>query len=219
MQLYKKLSEKNIMPKFFHYNNLTIELHPEVYEPAEDTFILLETIEIKPDDYILEIGTGCGIIALRCASLGANVVCTDINPYAIILAKNNYNRNKSFIKTAFEVRKGDLFSAIKSNERFNVIIFNPPYLPTKKDDIVGESGWFDIAVNGGIDGLSLIKRFIDGLSRYLSDKGKAYFILSSLSDIKKIDKILSKEKFISKIVSRYCFDDETLFVYCIFLKI
>lgn len=208
--------KKNIFPKIFHYDNLTIELHPEVYEPAEDTFQLLESIEVKPDDNVLEIGTGCGVIALKYASLGAKVVCTDINPYAVSLTKRNYERNKSLIKGRFEVRKGDLFSIINDDEKFDVIIFNPPYLPTKKNEIIGGSGWFDIATDGGIDGLSLTKRFIDDLSKYLDNNGKAYFVFSSLSNRKKIDLYLSKNRLKAKIVSNYSFDDETIFVYCIF---
>jgi len=208
--------KKNIVSKTFHYKNLIIELHPEVYEPAEDTFQLLESIEVKSGDNVLEIGTGCAIIALKCANLGANVVCTDINPYAVALAKRNYNKNKSLIKGVFEVRKGDLFSTVKNNEKFDVIIFNPPYLPTKKNELVGGSGWFDIATDGGVDGLSLTKRFINGLSKHLSNCGKAYFVFSSLSNRKKIEMYLSKQRLMSKIISSYCFDDETIFVYRIF---
>lgn len=208
--------KKNNLYKNFHYDNLLIELHPEVYEPAEDTFQLLESIEVNSGENVLEIGTGCGVIALKCASLGANVVCTDINPYAVALTKRNYNRNKSFIKGRFEVRKSDIFSAIKDSEKFDVIIFNPPYLPTKKNELVGGSGWFDIATDGGIDGLRITKRFIEELNKYLSNNGKAYFVLSSLSNIKKIDLYLFKNRLKGKIVSSYRFNDETISVYLIY---
>lgn len=201
--------------KKFHYKKLIIKLHPEVYEPAEDTFLLLESIKVKPKDNVLEIGTGCGIIALECASNGANVVCTDINPYAIKLTKHNFNKNKAFIKGKFEIRKGDLFSAIKKNEKFDVIIFNPPYLPTKKNEFVWGLGWFDIATNGGVEGLSLIKRFIKDLRKYLSFDGKAHFVFSTLGDKKKLNFYISKANFNAKVVSSYSFNDETLFVYCI----
>ncbi|MCK4995751.1 MAG: hypothetical protein KAR55_02585, partial [Thermoplasmatales archaeon] len=61
----------------FHYKSLLIETHSEVYDPAEDTYLLLDAIDIKKNDSVLEIGTGCGIIALECARIGANVICTD----------------------------------------------------------------------------------------------------------------------------------------------
>jgi release factor glutamine methyltransferase len=84
--------------KTFHYNELIIELHHEAYEASEDTFQLLESIEVNEDDTVLEIGTGCGLIALECARQGAKVVCTDINPYAIELVKRNYLRNQPMLK-------------------------------------------------------------------------------------------------------------------------
>jgi len=133
-------------PQLFHYNDLTISLHPEVYDPAEDSFLLLESITVSPTDSILELGTGCGLIALACASQGANVVCSDINPYAVQLTRQNIEQNRHLIKGIIEVRQGDLFSVLKKQERFNVIVFNPPYLPTKKNERTG--GWFDIATNG-----------------------------------------------------------------------
>ena len=75
--------------KSFIFKNLTIELHPEVYEPAEDTFLLVDSIDISKGDSVFELGSGSGLIALYCASLGANVVCSDINPFSIELINNH----------------------------------------------------------------------------------------------------------------------------------
>lgn len=85
----------------FHYKDLTIELHPEIYDPSEDTFLLTGAFNVVEGDSVLEIGTGCGLIALECAHLGANVVCSDINPYAVDLAIRNYMKNNSLIKGLF----------------------------------------------------------------------------------------------------------------------
>lgn len=205
--------QKEKSTRLFHYNELTIELHPEVYEPAEDTFLLIDSLSIKKGIFALEIGTGCGIIALECARIGANVVCTDINPYAVNLTKRNYKTNKSIIKGSFEVRKGDLFTPIKENELFDIIIFNPPYLPTKKGELIGGSGWFDVATNGGIDGLKFTKKYINNLENHLKKDGSAYFIFSSLSDSKKVEIYIKKRNFNFKVVSNSRFNDETIFVY------
>jgi len=196
--------------KTFHYNDLAIEINPEVYDPSEDTFLLLDALVVKAGESVLEIGTGCGLIALECARRGANVVCTDVNPYAVDLAKRNYLRNKSLIERKFEVRTGDLFSVVK--EKFDVVIFNPPYLPTKSEERVG--GWFDVATDGGADGLDLTKRFIGELSNYVNKGGRAYFVFSSLSDQKKLGKYLSGLN--SKVVLSRNFNDETIDIYCIY---
>ena len=184
-----------IYDKFFHYNDILIELHPKVYDPAEDTFILLKALNVEKGNSVLEIGTGCGLIALECARIGANVVCTDINPYAIDLTKRNYERNKSYIQGSFEVRKGDLFSKVNKKEVFDIIIFNPPYLPTKKSDLIGGSGWFDVATNGGINGIEKTKLFIEDLSKYLKQSGHAYFVFSSLSNRNKLESFIKKRGF------------------------
>jgi len=130
------MSDSTPSAKTFHYGVLTIELHPEVYEPAEDTFQILEAIKLEKDDRVLELGTGCGLIALSCASQGAKVVCTDINPHATALTLRNYQINRPLIKGSIEMRNGDLFSVIRSDELFDIIIFNPPYLPTRAEDRV-----------------------------------------------------------------------------------
>ena len=195
---------------------MEIRIIPEVYEPSEDTFQLIENIKIKKNDLVLELGTGCGIIALYCALYGANVVCSDINHHSINLTKENYKKNRLLLKGIIEVRYGDLFSVVKNNEKFDVIIFNLPYLPTTPDERVGESGYFDLATDGGIDGLKLIKRYVMDLSKYIINGGKAYFIFSSLSNRKELENILSEKGLSAKIESSYLYNDERLDVYCIY---
>jgi release factor glutamine methyltransferase len=207
------LNKSHPSPAMFHYNDLAIELHPEVYNPAEDTFLLLESIQIYPDNTVLEFGTGCGLIAIDCARRGAHVLCTDINPFAIQLTQHNIERNRQYIKGTIEIRQGDLYSVLKENERFNLIIFNPPYLPTKPKDRVG--GWFDIATDGGKSGLKTIKRFLHSLQKYLLENGRSYFIFSSLSNRSILEHYLKNEKLSYCIVAHRMFDFEKLDVYCV----
>ena len=207
---------KDNLSKKFHYKDLTIETHPEVYDPAEDTFLLLEAVDIKKDDSVLEIGTGCGLIALECARMGANVICTDINPFAVELTKKNYLMNQTLLNGNFEVRTGDLFSPILSSEKFDKIIFNPPYLPTKKEELTGGSGWFDIATNGGKDGLLITKRFLEEMSNYINKNGQAYFVFSSLSDQKKLKNYYTKLGLNAKIVLSNTFNDENIDICCLY---
>ena len=204
------------LSKTFHYKELIIETHPEVYDPAEDTYLLLDAIDIKKDDSVLEIGTGCGIIALECARIGANVICTDINPFAVELVKKNYLMNQKILTGNFEVRIGDLFTPIVSGEKFDKIIFNPPYLPTRKEDLIKGSGWFDIATNGGKDGLLITKRFLEEIHKYLNKNGRAYFVFSSLSDQKKLKTYLSNLNLNTKVLSTHHFNDESLDIYCVY---
>ena len=207
------MSDSTSSARTFHYKGLTIELHPEIYEPAEDTFQLLEAIKIQNDARVLELGTGCGLISLSCAQQGSKVVCTDINPHATALTLRNYQINRPLIEGSIEVRNGDMFSVIRSDERFDTIIFNPPYLPTRKDERIGGTGWFDVATDGGADGLAVTKRFLKGLSKHLTKNGCSYTVFSSLSDRIKFEKYISNERLTSDIVSSRVYGDEQIDIY------
>ena len=204
---------KNNENNFLKYNDLKIKLHPEVYEPAEDTYLLVDSFDIKKDEKILEIGTGTGLIALNCAKKGANVICTDINPYSLEITNKNIEINKNIIKGSIEVIYSDLFSNIKNKEIFDIIIFNPPYLPTSKDEIVGGSGWFDKAVDGGKTGLNVTKRFIEEINGHLKKDGSVFLIYSSLSDRNTLEKIIRDNVFSYDIVNKCFFETEKIFVY------
>ena len=190
---------------------MKIYIHPEVYEPAEDTFLLLKTISPQPLQDICEIGTGCGVLALYCALKGAQVICSDINPHAVQLTKQNIKQNKHLLQGTIKVRTGDMFSTLTDKETFDIILFNPPYLPTTPNDIVG--GWFDVAVNGGHDGLQFIQQFIKKVGRYLKPDGQAFFVFSGLSNTTKLKTCIEKQQFIYSIPNQQKFEDETLQIF------
>ncbi|VVB60123.1 putative S-adenosylmethionine-dependent methyltransferase [uncultured archaeon] len=89
-----------------------IQTSGNVYEPAEDTFLLisaLQNLNLEGKN-VLEIGTGSGIIALVLAKKAKHVLAVDINPEAVKCAKENAEQNK--IKNA-EFHKSDLFANVK----------------------------------------------------------------------------------------------------------
>lgn len=196
-----------------NFKNLFIKVYPEVYEPAEDSFQLLEAIDIKKDENLLEIGCGCGLIGLLFAKNGFSVVCSDINPYAVKNTKENYEKNKHNIKGKFEVRKGNIFSSIKKNEFFDIIIFNPPYLPMNKEDYIKDDKWFNISIDGGINGLKYTEKFIKNVGKHLKKNGRAFFVFSSLSNQKKLEKIIRDANLIFEIVNIIRYDDEIIKVF------
>lgn len=201
--------------KNFCYKDLSISLHLEVYEPAEDTYLLLDCLDVKPRFRVLEIGTGCGIIALDCCRNGADVICTDVNPYAIENTLTNFLKNKKKLTGGLELRQGNLFNICKADESFDIVVFNPPYLPTVHDELVHGSGWFDRAVDGGVDGLKHTVKFIEHVGDFLNDDGVCYFVFSSLSPRARLENVLKKNGFSFKVVKSAVFGDEKLDVYMI----
>jgi release factor glutamine methyltransferase len=197
----------------FLFQKIKIYTHPEVYEPAEDTFFLIETIEIDPNQDVLEIGAGTGIISLYCAKKGAHVICSDINPYAIHLIKRNINENKKLIQGSIQVRQGNLFEIIKENEQFDLILFNPPYLPTTPEEKQGISSWYAHSFDGGPSGLRITERFISRVESHLKPQGTALFITSSFSNKDKFNKIIKRSTLNHHILSRLRCDDEILTIH------
>ena len=109
----------------------------DVYQPAEDTYLLLRAAlaEARPEDLALEIGCGSGFISQELAGKVGRLIATDINPHAVLAAKAR----------GVEVIRADIFQGIKG--KFDMILFNPPYLPTKPEERIGQ--WIDYALDGG----------------------------------------------------------------------
>ena len=117
--------------------------------------------EINKDDRVLDMGTGISsIIGLtlwkRC---GCYVVCSDINPEIVSMAQENIEFNHASI----QVKHSNLFENIE--EDFDIVVFNPPYVPTKQGIISNLSKQFQSQWDGGEDGSSIVKQFLDELQQ------------------------------------------------------
>ncbi|MFN4133880.1 MAG: HemK2/MTQ2 family protein methyltransferase, partial [Candidatus Hadarchaeales archaeon] len=106
--------------KIAYWKELQFLIAPDVYEPAEDTFFIAENMSIGAGEKVLELGTGCGMLAVLAAKAGGKVIATDINPTALECARANAAANG--VKIDF--RLGDLFEPVKG-ELFDQILFNP----------------------------------------------------------------------------------------------
>jgi release factor glutamine methyltransferase len=194
------------------YSGMRIKTCKNVYNPAEDSFMLANNLLIKKGDFVLEIGTGTGIIGLNASKTALKVVATDINPYAIKCAINNKKLNN--VKN-LEIRNGNLFNPVH-NEKFDLVLFNTPYLPSDKDEIVDDH--LDTAWNGGINGREVIDPFLDNVKNHLNNKGTVQLVQSSLSDIEKSCQKLKKMGFNVKITARERFFFEEVVVISGFLN-
>jgi HemK-related putative methylase len=171
-----------------------------VYEPAEDSELLLEAIKNEKGS-LLEIGCGSGYICLNYAKKGYKVYACDISKEALINTKINAALNG--LKN-IKVFYSDVFSAfnkLKNKKKFDVIVFNPPYLEPaseKRTDMLEDNG-------------SIIK-FIRNVKYYLKNNGRAYILISTENrKFNYYKNLLIKDGW--KCVKKQSFFFETLYVF------
>jgi len=162
------------------YDDLAFQIYENVYEPAEDTFLIADSLVqiVKEGDTLLDIGTGCGILAIIAARKAKKVIATDVNPNAVKCARLNAKING--VVSKIDACLGDLFQPIQKTERFDVIIFNAPYLPSSPRE---QRTWIGRAWAGGPTGRRLIDHFIMEAPHYLKRNGKILLVQSSLANI------------------------------------
>lgn len=192
-------------PKKLCINDYVFLVEERVYEPAEDTFLLAENLKVEENGDVLDLGTGCGILAVLAAKQARKVVATDINPYAIKCAKENARKNS--VEDRVEFRLGDLFQPIRSDETFSLILFNAPYLPSKPSE---QKSWIGRAWAGGANGRDLVDRFITNAPEFLSAGGRILLVQSSLSGIEKTMEKFADRRLGAKVVAEVKFPFERI---------
>jgi release factor glutamine methyltransferase len=160
------------------FANCVFQVGENVYEPAEDSFLFAENLQVTEKGKVIDMGTGCGILGILAAAKADEVLAVDINPYAVACAKENAKLNQISDKIFFI--QGDLFGPVRVGKKFDVILFNAPYLPSED---VEESSWLVRAWAGGISGLDVINGFIREAPKYLKHDGEILLMQSTLSNV------------------------------------
>lgn len=145
-----------------------------VYPPSEDTYLLRVAAleEVRPEDAVLEVGTGSGVVAEALTGEAEHVVASDVNPAAVDEARS---RGLDAVRT-------DLLDGFRGP--FDLVLFNPPYLPDKEetpDDAMAT------ALEGGETGTEVAERFLDDVRRVLSPGGRVLLLASSVSGVKRFE--------------------------------
>ena len=164
--------------KRVYFGDYVFVVDENVYEPAEDSFLFAENLEVEAGANVLDIGTGCGILGILAAEKARSVMAVDVNPYAIRCAKENAVLNNVRGKMSF--LRGDLFTCLSEKAMFDLILFNAPYLPVDDDET---DSWLGRAWTGGAKGRQVIDHFIAEAPKYLKQTGRVLMIQSTLANV------------------------------------
>ena len=194
------MEEKEFWSKNFFVNRDTLIPRPETELMIEEIIEIFKKKRIS----ILDIGTGSGCILISLLSELSNSkgVGIDISKKALIVAKKNSDKHKILSNIKFLNKSLDA----KFNEKFDLIVSNPPYIKSSeiknlREDIKKYEP--RIALDGGNDGLDLIKKVIYKTKYNLKSKGKLALEIGN-EQHKKVSEILIKNNFkIEKIIKDY----------------
>ena len=157
---------------------LTVVTLPGVYRPRSDSTLLQDALaEVRPQGgRWLDVCTGTGFLALTAHRLGApDVTAIDICPHAV----RNARLNAALHRAPIRVLQGDLFAPVR-DERFDVIVSNPPYVPadpaTAGRAPAGAQAW-----DAGADGRLVLDRLCAEAPAMLTATGVLLIVQSSFA--------------------------------------
>ena len=186
------------------FNGIKIVVLRNVFGPAPlDSNLLAKTVlkEVKETDKILDMGTGSGIQAILAASKSVDIVAVDVNPFAVECAKLNVELNK--LSSRIKVRKSDLFRNIK--EKFDLIIFDPPFRWSKPRDLWERSCADEDYVT--------LQNFFEEAERHLTDGGRILVHFGTSGDISFFRYLIRKNGFKRKQILKEGRKGWTYFIY------
>ncbi|XP_008302959.1 methyltransferase N6AMT1 [Stegastes partitus] len=170
----------------------------DVYEPAEDSFLLIDALEKDADRLRLlspgvcvEVGSGSGVVSAFLASVvGASAlyICTDVNPAAAQCTAKTASCNSVSLQPVIT----DLVQCLLPQlcGKVDVLLFNPPYVVTPSEE-VGSTG-IEASWAGGQRGREVTDRFLPVVAQLLSSKGLFYLITIAENDPEEIIRLLGQ---------------------------
>lgn len=136
-----------------------------IYEPEKDSYLLEKYVKKYAKGRVLDVGTGSGIQALATLDKAKEVIAIDIDEEAIEFVK----------KKGVMAFCSDLFENVGG--KFDLIVFNPPYLPRdSREDKESQR-----ITTGGKEGHEVLERFLKDAKKYLAKNGKILIVFSSLT--------------------------------------
>lgn len=190
-----------------------------VYDPSEDSFLLIDaleadllSIEAVMPGVCLEIGSGSGVVITALAmALGSrfpsHFLASDMNPNACKVTKRTSTENS----TKVDVIQMDLVTNFLPIKLFDVIVFNPPYVVTEPLEVFDER-LISKTWAGGLEGRQVMERLFAHIPQLLSDKGIFYLLVIKENDPEYIIKCFKDFNMTGSIISERKIRGEHLYV-------
>ena len=162
---------------YTEFYGLRFEVNKKVLTPRMETEILVEQVlkNIKKKDKVLDVGTGSGAIAVTIAKFSdASVTALDVSRQALQVAIGNAKKHN--VKVEFI--ESNLFENLKKRRKFDIIVSNPPYIPTKDIanlDVNVRECDPKLALDGGEDGLSFYREITNESVKHLYKNGMLFY--------------------------------------------
>jgi len=184
------------------FHGIKLVLPETVYEPAEDTELLLEALEeLSPEGKLAaDVGCGSGILSIYLARSFERVIGTDVNPDALLALRESASLNGVGDKVLAVC--SDVISSLRV--KLDLAVFNPPYLPEspRKNDLLAYS-WC-----GGRRGREILDRFLLQAKAAVRDEGRIIFLQTERNGVAETEALLSSQGFRGEILKerKICFD-------------
>jgi release factor glutamine methyltransferase len=180
-------------PVLTRFRDLMLVTPPGVFAPRSDAGVLLDAALPRLRGDVLDLCSGSGVLALATAPHAASVLAVDMSRMAAGAIRVNALVNRRRV----EVRRGDLFAAVGSR-RFDVILTNPPYVPTPPgaEPRLGSPAW-----EGGPRGRDLLDRICTDVHAHLRPGGEVLIVHSALADFERTLDLLGQSGLTTAIVA------------------
>lgn len=166
---------RSTYPRERRVGHVRLTIGQDVFDPSltNASVLLLETIDFRRAVRVLDVFSGSGLYAIHAALAGASYgVAVDISPASIACIRQNAERHH--LGGVLESRLGSFGECVAPDERFDLIVANPPLLPGVPRD--------QLAVSVFDPGLSATLDFIDRLPAHLDRQGRCYLLTSNVLD-------------------------------------
>ncbi|MEK6821269.1 MAG: HemK2/MTQ2 family protein methyltransferase [archaeon] len=184
-------------------HDLTFNAPKNGYAPAEDSWLLAEHLPNVTGKKCVDMGCGSGIQSAALAINGAaEIWSVDQNPHALETTKKLFE--KYFPSARIHLVESHLFEAL-ARETFDIIVFNPPYVPSEKIQ------WKE--VDGGKKGREIIDAFLNQMPHHLAKNGACYLLQTSLNGKRTTEKILEEKNLKGTIIATQKLAFEELWVW------